>query len=301
MKIMHSRSRLLGGALLALMVAALVGCATNPATGKRQLHLMSRSQSIELGNEAKGPLTEEFGGAVPNAALQAYVTEVGMKLAAQAEADYPSLPWEFTLLDSEVINAFALPGGKVFITRGLAERFTSEAQLAAVLGHEVGHVTGEHVNERLSKQIGASILLVGVGVAAGSSDTAWVREAVPALVGVGAGAFMMKFSRDDELESDRLGMRYAARAGYEPAAMIQVMEVLAEASGGGSSGLDEFFSTHPLPATRIDRAKSRLRDNYPDSGNASVYRTGVEEYRRRMLEPLRAMGPAGGATPQNGG
>jgi predicted Zn-dependent protease len=276
--------------LIALLVAtnlALGACSTNPATGKRQLNVLSRAEEIQIGEDAKGELTTGYGGQVPDASVQAYVTEVGMRLVDQVEPAYEDLPWEFTFLDSEVINAFALPGGKVFITRGLAERFDSEAQLAGVLGHEVGHVTARHANEQISKKLVATGILIGVAVAAGQSDSDAVKYGVPVAVGVGTGVFLLKFGRDDELESDRLGMRYMAAAGYDPRGMLEVMQVLNEASGDRSGGgLAQITSTHPLPQTRIDRIQQRLQQDYRDSGGGIPSAVRKEEYQRRMLEPL---------------
>jgi predicted Zn-dependent protease len=126
----------------ALFVFA-AGCRYNPATGRSQLLLMSSEDAIALGTESKPALILEYGGEVESAQLRSYVSLVGHSLASLTEADYPQLPWEFTVLDSDVINAFALPGGKVFASRGLLARLDSEAQMAGVLGHEVGHVTAQ--------------------------------------------------------------------------------------------------------------------------------------------------------------
>ena len=135
--------------VLASMMVFGSGCAKNAATGKRSLVLLSAAEEERLGAEAAPQFTAEYGGAVDDAALNRYVTDIGNRLAAVTEADYPDLEWEFTLLDSSVVNAFALPGGKVFITRGLAERLDNEAQLAGILGHEIGHVTARHVEDRV--------------------------------------------------------------------------------------------------------------------------------------------------------
>ena len=133
------------GMCVALGLVTLGGCVKNAATGKSIFTMgMPASQQIALGAQAAPEFTKQYGGAVKDAQACAYVNEVGKKLAAQTEGNNPSLPWEFTFLNSDVVNAFALPGGKVFFTRGLASRLTSEAQLAGVIGHEVGHVTAEH-------------------------------------------------------------------------------------------------------------------------------------------------------------
>src|SRR5262245_24034987 len=137
--------------LLLLPLAYLPACSYNKVTGEQSLLWMSQDEENKLGAEAEPQMIEQFGGKVPNQQLQDYVSRVGHKLAAVTEEGFPQLPWEYTLLNSDVINAFALPGGKVFITRGLAAKLTSEAQLAGVLGHETGHVTARHGNQQMSQ------------------------------------------------------------------------------------------------------------------------------------------------------
>ncbi len=277
-------------ALVALL-GALAGCVTNEATGRSQFNSLSREEEIALGDEAKGPLTEEYGGKVNKPDLQAYVTEVGTKMLPGTEGEYKTMPWEFTLLDSEVINAFALPGGKVFITRGLASKMTNEAQLAGVLGHEIGHVTAEHADKRISSQLIFTGILVGVAVAAGTSDDSAVAAGVPLLVGVGGTGFLMKFGREEELEADRLGVRYMTRAGYDPMGQVQVMEVLKEASKG--AGQPEFMSTHPLPETRIERLKKLISEKYAQTQGNPEYQLYEIRYEQRYLSKM-AMSARGG-------
>ncbi|MEC9372424.1 MAG: M48 family metalloprotease [Planctomycetota bacterium] len=268
--------------------AALPGCATNPATGRTQWDVMSRAEEIELGEAAQGELVDGYGGRVRDESLQQYMTRVGMSMVPHTEADYPSLPWEFTLLESDVINAFALPGGKVFMTRGLAERLENEAQMAGVLGHEIGHVTAEHADKRVGNQLLISGIVIGAAVAAGQSDEDWVSAGVPLLVGAGGTAFALKFGRNEELEADALGMRYMSRAGYNPRGQLGVMQILAGASEGPRG--PEFLSTHPYPETRIDRIRKRLQDEYPeaDSGRYAFYE---ERFESEFLAPLRRYQP----------
>ena len=150
-------TRSLAAATLLVGSTMLGACTTNAATGRTQLNLLSRSEEIQIGQEAAPELIIAYGGRVPSDELQNYVTDIGMKLAAQTEGENPSLPWSFIFLNSDVINAFALPGGQVFITRGLVERMDNEAQLAGVLGHEIAHVTARHANNRLVRQAGLSL------------------------------------------------------------------------------------------------------------------------------------------------
>lgn len=248
-------------AAVTLLSAALAGCTTNPATGRTQFNALSKEQEIALGEEAKGQLTDEYGGRVKDPQLQAYVTEVGQRLLAGIEPEYRDLPWEFILLDSDVINAFALPGGKVFMSRGLAQKMTDEAQLAGVLGHEIGHVTAEHADKRISSNLILQGLIVGAAIGAGQAEAAWIGEAVPQFVGAAGQGFLMKFSRDEESEADSLGLRYMTRAGYDPRGQVDVMEILKSASGG-RGGSPEWLSTHPLPETRIDRLEREINERY---------------------------------------
>ncbi len=277
--------------VLAFVVAA--GCTTNPSTGRSQLLLMSTQQAIAIGEESKGPLTEEYGGEVPSKALHTYVAEVGASMAQRTEAQYPKLPWEFTVLNSDVINAFALPGGKVFVSRGLLAELEDEAQLAGVLGHEVGHVTAEHVNERVSQALGVQLLVIGSATAAGQSDSEWA-QVVPVLVGVGGQGYLLHFSRRQELEADRQGVKYMVAAGYDPQAMIEVLQVLKSASGGGAQE-PEFLATHPYPETRIEAVKGLLAGPYAAARNNPSLQKNRERYQAEVLPNLP---PAQAARPE---
>lgn len=248
---------------LSIVGAACIGagCQTNAATGKTIYAPQSTSDQIKLGEQAAPQLAQEFGGPVPDQELQAYVTQIGTKLAAQTEADNPKLPWQFTLLNSPVVNAFSLPGGKVFITRGLMEKMGNEAQLAGVLGHEIGHVTAEHV----AQQIGQQQLLqwggsaAGLAVGSAGSSTGMLGQLVMPALNVGGQLYMLKFSRTDESQADALGMRYMTKCGYNPLGQLQVMEILKSLDSGKQI---EMLQTHPLPATRIQAIQKLLDTTY---------------------------------------
>lgn len=287
----HRRSPLrLALAFAALLLAPmLVGCVTNPATGKTQLNALSREEEIAMGQQGMDEIVPQYGGEVESQALQQYVSEVGMSMVPYVEGDYGSLPWEFTLLDTDVINAFALPGGKVFVTRGLASKLNSEAELAGVLGHEIGHVTAEHADKRVANQLIFTGVLVGASVAAGQSDNGLIEAGVPLLVGVGGQGFLLKFGREEEYEADSLGMRYMTKAGYNPIGQKRVMQVLVDASQG--SRQPEFLSTHPYPESRVKRVESIIEKEYPFTVDNPRYELGQDAYERRMLEPLRRLPP----------
>lgn len=268
-----------------VMAAAVLAsaCSTNPTTGRSQFNALSRDDEIKLGTQASPEMTAEFGGRVNDAELQAYVTRIGRALAAKTEGDAPSLPWEFTLLDSDVINAFALPGGKVFVTRGLAVRMNNEAQMAGVLGHEVGHVTARHMNDRMANATGVNILAVIAGVATGRDE---VAQAAAQLGNVA----LMAGSREEENEADTLGMRYMMRIGYDPKGQMQVMQILADASKGPRA--PEWLSTHPYPEERVKRIQGLLASNeFKATQNNPQYGLYPDRF-APILARLRALPPA---------
>jgi predicted Zn-dependent protease len=262
--------------LIVLAAAAAIqsGCTTNIATGRSQLDYLSREDEIAIGQEAAPQLTQEYGGAVTDPAINAYVTGVAMSMVQHTEGDYRSMPWKFTLLNSPVINAFALPGGQVFISRALAEKFTSEAQLAGVLGHEIGHVTAEHADRSIQNQL-PTLVIAGVGSVFAGNDSA-MASAVDVLVNA-SGTYALKFSRDQENEADKLGMRYMTRAGYHPKGMMEVMQVLAAESKGKTP--PEWQSTHPNPETRIGIIRERLES---EGFRERIAQGGLETYEARF-------------------
>lgn len=287
-------SRLVLLALAAIVSMPLVGCTKNAATGRSQINALSRSEEIEIGEAAMPELIQQYGGEVPDPYLQQYIRDIGHEMAQHTEADFPSMPWEFTFLNSPVINAFALPGGKVFITRGLVEEMDNEAQLAGVLGHEIGHVTAQHADDRISRQMVLAGIAIGASIAVGTqSDNDYIRYGLPALV-TGAGVFALTYDRNEELESDALGMRYMAKAGYDPIGQRQVMEILGKAAGGSSP--PEFLSTHPLSSTRIKKIDKRLKGGLKYTQDNPEYGLYAERFQQDFMPRLRALPPMPGAT-----
>ncbi|MEI7658914.1 MAG: M48 family metallopeptidase [Phycisphaerae bacterium] len=274
----------------AAAMATLGGCETNPATGKSQFLITNRDQEIAMGDQASPQLINEMGGELNDPQVRAYVVEVGRKLAATTEADNPTLPWSFTVVDSDIINAFALPGGRVFISRGLLRRMTNEAQLAGVLGHEVGHVTARHINDRM---VNTAIAGIGVSVA-GSILTEGVGGPVgdiaPKALELGGQTIVLRYGRRQELEADALGMRYMTRANYNPMAQRQVMEIL-EQSMGTEAG-SEWFSTHPYPKTRIEQIDRLLATEYAGMVRDPAFQLKAEEFTRRCRGRLALGRPA---------
>lgn len=237
----------------------------NPVTGKRQHIAMSPSEEKALGLQAAPEMAEQMGGAIdpaddPRARL---VQVVGRRLVERSDASRSEYvdSYHFSLLnDPQTINAFALPGGPIFITLGLLEKMSTEAQLAGVLGHEIGHVVGRHSAAQMAKGQLGNLLTLAVGVgASGGDDNGRKAQMVAALVNQ---VTQLRFGREDESESDQFGLRYMAQAGYDPSAMLDVMRILKEASHG--SRQPEFLASHPLPETRLEEIQGILNQEYPN-------------------------------------
>jgi predicted Zn-dependent protease len=230
-------------AAAALVAGALIAaCATNPATGRRQLSLVSEAQEIQMGREADQQVAASIG-LYPDTALPSYVQRVGAALASTSER--PGLQWTFRVVDDAAVNAFALPGGYVYVTRGLLAHLNSEAELAAVIGHEIGHVTARHSVSQMSKA-----QLLSVGLVVGMILRPQLQN-FGGLAQAGLELLFLKYSRDDEKQADELGLRYLTRAGYDPRPMTQVfrtLERVGTAEGGGR--VPAWLSTHPDPGDR---------------------------------------------------
>lgn len=234
-------------AVAAAAVFVLAGCARDYVTGKRTFNLMSESQEIELGQKADPDIVAEFG-LYDDPKLAAYVDSIGQKLAKVSHR--PDLKYTFRLLDSPVVNAFALPGGFVYFTRGIMANFNTEAELAGVMGHEIGHVAARHGAEQYSKA-----QLAGVGVALGSVLSEEFYR-FSDLAQTGLGLLFLKFSRDQESESDLLGVEYSTRAGYDAHRMARFFETISRISQQSGSTIPTFLSTHPNPDNREQRVET---------------------------------------------
>lgn len=233
----------------------------NPVTDEVQHVSVTPEQEVALGLQAAPQMAQQFGGLHPDQEAQDTVDQICSRIITQSKAD--ETPYKFechVLADEETINAFALPGGQVFITAGLLKRLQTEGQVAGVLGHEIGHVVARHGAEHMAKAqltqglTGAAVLATYDPNNPASRNNA----AVAALIGQ---MVNMRFGREDELESDRLGVRFMADSGYDPRAMVEVMRVLEEAAGSGRQ--PEFFSTHPNPGRRIERIQQVIAETYP--------------------------------------
>lgn len=255
-----------------LLLSSLLieGCATNPVTGKRELSLMSESQEIAIGKENHPQILSEMGQ-YNDAELQRYVNDIGQRLAKTSER--PQLPWTFTVVDQPVVNAFAVPGGFIYITRGILAYLDNEAQLAGVVGHEIGHDTARHSAQQYTRAVGGQIGLLALGV--------FVPAARPFgdLSSQALALMFLKYGRNDELQADSLGAKYAATNAWDPHAVPAFLATLGRLSEGSEKGIPNWLSTHPEPASRVQEVQALVQQLSAGRSNFNVNR---EEYLRRI-------------------
>lgn len=267
------------------LIIGLTACAVNPVTGRGDFVMMSEDKEIALGRQLQGQISAQYGGLYDNPNLQAYVQRVGESLAANSHRSH--LIYRFTVLDSPMVNAFALPGGYIYITRGLLAYLNSEAELAAVLGHEIGHVTARHSVRQISATRAADM-----GYKLGSLFLPELRtQAAQSLFNVLGSALISGYGRDHELESDRLGAEYLARTGYDPQAMIAVIGVLknqeqfeqqlAKEEGREPSIYHGVFASHPRNDKRLQEVVASV-----DRHQAEIKR---DSHRQEFLQNLKGL------------
>ena len=257
--------------LAALALVAVGGCSTNPATGQKELNLVSESQEIAVGMQAAQQTKAQIGP-YQDSTWQSYVSALGVQLAARSER--PQLPWAFTVVDDPTVNAFALPGGFIFVTRGILTHMNSEAELAGVLGHEIGHVTARHSATQMSR---AQLAQLGLGLGT------VLRPDMAQYMGVlstGLQLLFLKYTRDDETQADMLGFRYSLRGGYDPHAMLDLFSMLQGVeAASGQERLPTWATTHPFPENRLAHTEQML-----DSAkvNYSALTWDREQYLRQL-------------------
>lgn len=236
--------------LLALLMAAgITTCATNPVTGKKELSFVSESQEIAMGQSYAAQVNQEMG-VYPDSEVQQYVSRLGKELAVTTER--PRLPWAFTVIDDPTVNAFALPGGFIFITRGILGHMNSEAELATVVGHEIGHVTARHSVQQMTRQ-----QLAQIGLVAGAIASDRIAQNL-GVISQGLGVLFLKYGRDDETQADGLGFRYALNDGYDVRKMVDMFQILQRVTANAGQRIPEWQSTHPDPGNRIEATRARL-------------------------------------------
>jgi predicted Zn-dependent protease len=227
------------------LLLALAGCARNPVTGAREFVMLSESQEIAMGREADAEVRRDMG-LYEDDELQRYVEEIGLELAAGSHR--PELPWTFAIVDSPAVNAFAIPGGFIYLTRGIMPFLGDEADLAGVLGHEIGHVTARHTVQAYTRASGAQL-----GLMVGSIFSPAAR-AVGGLAEGGLGVLFLRYGRDAELQADRLGAEYAGLAGWDPTGVRDMLSTLSRISEGADRrGVPNWLSTHPAASDRVER------------------------------------------------
>lgn len=256
---MLSRRRFL--AFLATLAAAPVfsGCAVNPVTGRNQLMLVGEDDEIAMDRRQSPQQFSADFGPVQDAALNAYVTEVGLAVARQSHR--PQMPYSFRVVNAPYANAYAFPGGSIAVTRGILARLESEDELAALVGHEIGHVSARHTAARLSSGTVLSVVLGGAAAALGAAKPG-LQDVAGDVAGLGAGILLAKYSRDDEREADSLGMAYMVAAGYSPQGMVDLMAMLRGLSTREPGLVEILFATHPMSDERFAQAVSLARQRY---------------------------------------
>lgn len=272
--------------LLALAGGGLVvGCAINPVTGEQQLSLMSPAQELEIDNQNAPEQISQDYGRVQDSALQNYVNGVGRKLGKVSHR--PEMPYSFNALNANYINAYAFPGGTICATRGILLAVHNEAELAALLGHEIGHVCARHTAQRMSQQTLTGIAVAGLGILLATQvDQDSVALAL-GLGGIAAGLLIATYSRSDERQADSLGLEYMCKAGYSPQGMIGLMDILRGLGTSEPTMIEQMFSTHPMSTERYNTMKREAQSRFMSYMSNPVYR---ERYmdstaRLRLLKP----------------
>jgi predicted Zn-dependent protease len=261
---------------LALTLVLVAACSTNPATGKRQFNIVSESQEIGIGQQSHPEIIRQYGVYDEKPELNRLVEQVGRRLAAQSER--PNLPWTFTVLDSPIVNAMALPGGYIYITRGMLERINSEDELAGVLGHEIAHVTARHSAQQISKSQLAQLGLVLGAVVAGPQAVQQYGQ----LAELGLGLLFQRYSRQHETEADLLGTGYMAEARYHPVGAERMLMTLQRLDKNPGGGLDRYFMSHPDPAKRVRDVRQKITEISGMTSAANVEAPDRDEFVRLL-------------------
>ena len=272
------------------LILGFNNCATNPVTGKRQVVLMSEAQELAMGQEADPQIVAQFG-LYEDAALQAFIQDKGKQMAAISHR--PNITYHFKVIDSDVLNAFAVPGGYVYFTRGIMAHFNSEADFAGVLGHEIGHIAHRHTVEQQRNQ-----MLGQLGLIAGMIISPTIAQFGQA-ASQGLGLMLLKFGRDAERESDQLGVEYSTKIGYDARQMANFFQTLQRSSeAAGSDPLPNFLSTHPDPGDRLTTV-TKLAREWQQKLNLTNPKVNREAYLKRIDGLIYGEDPKGGYRENN--
>lgn len=266
------------GFIAAIGFAALIsGCSVNPVTGEQQFTLMSAHQEVEVGKRQYGPSQQSQGGRYSvDPDLNFYVSQVGQKLAAVSQR--PNLPYEFVVLNNDVPNAWALPGGKIAVNRGLLIEMEDEAQLAAVLAHEIVHAAARHSASQMTQQ-----MLLGLGsqfLAIAGQNTGY-GDLINTGAQMGSALVLAQYGQDKELESDNYGMEYMALAGYEPQAAVELQQTFVRLSEGRQTDwLSGLFASHPPSQTRVVANQHKAEQLPSGTRNRAAYQRAIAQIKR---------------------
>ncbi len=255
---------------LAPFLVLVSSCDTNPITGNEELMFFAPDEDVKLGRKYAPYIEKALEGRIADENIQSYVNQIGQKIARVCHR--PDLAYSFVAVEEEGANALALPGGYIYITKGLLKELKTEAQLASVLGHEVGHVVARDTLEAMSRDMGMTALVL----AASASEPRAARAS-----SFISGVLSLQYSREDEREADLAGLSYMVGAGYDPNGMFETMQILQELS---TIRPIEFFSTHPNPESRIAYITEKIARRYADAG---TLKKGEEEYQTRIVLPLK--------------
>ncbi len=262
----------------------LAGCAVNPVTGESQFMVISKEQEIKIDQERSPYQFSSDYGSIQNQSMNNYLQTTGLDLARKSHR--PDMPYSFRGVNAVYINAYAFPGGSIAVTRGILLELENEAELAALLGHEIAHVNARHTANQMSRGLLINAFLTGAGIAISDEEYA---PFVLTLGNIGAGALLAKYSRDNERQADALGMEYMVRSGYNPKGMVGLHEVLLESSKKKPNILETMFATHPMSKERYQTAQDRATSKYNEARAFPMYRERYMDHTVRLREQRKAI------------
>lgn len=264
----------------------VIGCAINPVTGEKQLMLLSEDAEIDIDRKNSPHQFSADYGALADKTLNSYIDRTGKKMAVLSHR--PEMPYSFRGVNATYVNAYAFPGGSIAVTRGILLSLNNEAELSALLGHEIGHVNARHTAERMSKHIFAAAVVAGITAYVASEN----RKYAPLAAGLGAigtGILLASYSRDDEREADALGMEYMARSGHNTKGMVGLMDVLRNISRHKPNAIEMMFATHPMSTERYNTALKLTNTKYQHTQNLPLTRERYMDYTVNLRKIKKAI------------
>jgi predicted Zn-dependent protease len=271
---------------VAAALPGLSGCAVDPVTGENQVVLMSEAQERAVDREQSPHQFSEDYGVMQQRGVNAYLNKVGLDMARRSHR--PQMPYSFQAVNAVYINAYTFPGGSVGVTRGILAELDNEAELAALLGHEIGHVNARHAAERATRGMLTQVALAGATIAVSGSDYGDYAGLVSSIGGIGAGALLSHYSRDDEREADALGMEYMVRSDHSPDGMVGLMDILRNQSKDKPNAIEMMFATHPMSDERYATARERAARRYAGERGRPLNRERYMDH----IAAVRRMKPA---------